>query len=97
MTDDSHLQVYTVSDTEYINRLPTIRFGLRILEDMYMMLFINEILKHTSQLAWAIGHTNNVLTLWTQLFEIIRHFKTVPEPDSRIQIWIIPSGGIQIF
>ena len=45
------------------------------------MLFIHGILIHTSQLAWAIGHTNNVLTLWTQLFEIIRRFKTVPEPD----------------
>ena len=28
---------------------------------------INGILIHTSQLAWAIGHTNNVPTLWTQL------------------------------
>ena len=46
-----------------------------------MMLFINGILIHTSQLTWAIGHTNNVLTLWTQLLEIIRRFKTIPEPD----------------
>ena len=46
-----------------------------------MMLFINGILIHTSQLTWVIGHTNNVLTLWMQLFKIIRCFKTVPEPD----------------
>ena len=64
---DSHILVYTLSDVEHTNRLPTIRFGLRILEDMYMKLLINGILIHTSQLAWAIGHTNNVLTLWTQL------------------------------
>ena len=64
---DSHILVYTLSDAENINRLPTIRFGLRILEDMYMKLLINAIVIHTSQLAWAIGLTNNVLTLWTQL------------------------------
>ena len=75
---DSHIRVYTLSDAENIHRLPNIRFDLRILEDMSMMLFINGILIHTSQLAWAIGHTNNVLTRWTQLFEIIRRFKTVP-------------------
>ena len=62
---DSHILVYILSDAENINRLPTIRLGLRILEDMYIMLFINGILIHTSQIAWAIGHTNNVLTLWT--------------------------------
>ena len=78
---DNHILVYTLSDAENIHRLPTIRFALCILEDMYMMLFINGILIHTSQLAWITGHTNNVLTLWTQLFEIIRRFKTVPEPD----------------
>ena len=55
------LQVCTLSD-ENINRLPTIRFGLRILEDISMILFINGILIHTSQLTWVIGHTNNVLT-----------------------------------
>ena len=64
---DSHILVYTLSDDENINRVPTIRFGLPILEDMYMKLLINGIRIHTSQLAWAIGHTNNVLTLWTQL------------------------------
>ena len=51
---DSHILVYTLSDAENINRLPTIRFGLRILEDMYMKLLINGILIHTNQLAWAI-------------------------------------------
>ena len=60
---DSHILEYTLSDAENINRLPTIKFGLRILEDMYMKLLINGILIHTSQIAWAIGHTNNVLTL----------------------------------
>ena len=76
----SHILVYTLSDAENINinRLPTIRFDLRILEDIYMMLFINGILIHISQLAWAIGHTNNVLTLWTQLFEIISVLKLYP-------------------
>ena len=78
---DSHILVCTLSDAEHINCLPTTRFSLRILEDMSSMLFIHGILIHTSQLAWAIGHTNNVLTLWTQLFEIIRRFKTVPGPD----------------
>ena len=77
----SHILVYTLGDAENIPRLPTIRFGRRILEYMSTMLFINGILIHTSQLAWTIGHTNNVLTLWMQLFEIIRRFKTVPEPD----------------
>ena len=52
---DSHILVYTLSDAE------------NILEGMYMKLLINAMVIHTSQLAWAIGHTNNVLTLWTQL------------------------------
>ena len=56
-------------DSENIYRLLTIRFGLRFQEDMSITLWINGILIHTSQLTWAIGDANSMLTLWAQLFE----------------------------
>ena len=36
---------------------------------------------HVSQLHWIIGHTNNALSCWTQLFEIIKRYNVAPVPD----------------
>ena len=44
-------------------------------------LYINGILIHVSQLHWIIGHTNNALSCWTQLFDIIKRYNVAPVPD----------------
>ena len=77
----AHSLIYKLSDCEVIERNPSIYFTIRILKDLSIKLYINGILIHVSQLHWIIGHTNNALSCWTQLFEIIKRYNVAPVPD----------------
>ena len=77
----AHSLIYKLSDCEVIERNPSIYFTIRILKDLSIKSYINGILIHVSQLHWIIGHTNNALSCWTQLFEIIKRYNVAPVPD----------------
>ena len=77
----AHSLIYKLSDCEVIERNPSIYFTIRILKDLSIKLYINGILIHVSQLHWIIGPTNNALSCWTQLFEIIKRYNVAPVPD----------------
>ena len=78
--DDNNL-IYKLSDSEVIERNPTIHFIIRILKDLSIKLYIHGILIHDSQLHWIISQTNHALSCWTQLFEIIKRYNVAPVPD----------------
>ena len=77
----AHSLIYKLSDCEVIERNPSIYFTIRILKDLSIKSYINGILIHVSQLHWIIGHTNNALSCWTQLFEIIKRYNVAPVPE----------------
>ena len=77
----AHSLIYKLSDCEVIERNPSIYFTIRILKDLSIKSYINGILIHVSQLHWIIGHTNNALSCWTQLFEIIKRYNVAPVPN----------------
>ena len=78
---DDHILIYKLSDSEVLERNPSIYFTIRILKDLSIKVYINGILIHVSQLHWIIGHTNTALSCWTQLFDIIKRYNVVPVPD----------------
>lgn len=62
--------------------LPIVCFAMRVMRDMSVIVWINNIRLEPTQLHPILGHTQNKLTLWSQLHNLLVHYaKHITAPD----------------
>ena len=83
MRQDDHQVLYKLHQEFSVTYRPSVCFSLRIVHNLSVSKWINDIKLHHIELLWLLGHTKAKLTLWSQLSNLLtRYAGNIVEQDS---------------